>query len=612
MAPTAWVPDVVVGIDFGMTCTGVAYSSAPEWTDPKTIVRWPGRATHETRNKVDTCIAYDARFQSLRSWGFECNENDFGTDVNKLFKLFLDPRFIDESGFAPAYSEVQRWYVDYLSCLYAYVKSYLQERMARFALKNVEWVFSIPTTWKDPSMIAGIESMIRDAGYGKELHHKVAISLTEAEAAAVYVSKQSMQRGDIFLVCDAGGGTTDVNALKVTAAARGKTQLEPLHWNEGAFIGSTLIDFKVEKILSDRLRMIPLELTDDVESIVRDMIQGRFLSYKCAFGSGGMDVPKLTFPVPGMQPNRDIPHAGIENSRLVLLSDELRQIFDEQIERICELIDLQLKAVKDGHDADSVSYLVLSGGLGSSPYVRRRIRERYEHSTKTQFDTARGMEVLLASDPQLAVAHGLVMARTQALRGGPEVLSTRRSPVSYGVLCREVYDSKKHQGEDVTKDAFDKKRYAEKQVHWFIKQGQTVDVKDPLTQRFRHKTQYGRQHDPWRTKIVMSALPPAQLPRSAKHPGVKQVCEIETVLDLCDMSLKNDKWYNLRKMYHYAEFDVKLFVGTGLHFEIWGQQGCKSKGHEEIQVDWEAIEYDQKSFERRDGRRDFASSMMLA
>ncbi|PPJ61260.1 hypothetical protein CBER1_10939 [Cercospora berteroae] len=266
--------------------------------------------------------------------------------------------------------------------------------MARFALKIVEWVFSIPTTWKDPSMIAGIESMIKDAGYGKELHHKVAISLTEAEAAAVYVSKQSMQRGDIFLVCDAGGGTTDVNALKVTAAARGKTQLEPLHWNGGAFIGSTLIDFKVEKILSDRLRMIPLELNGDVEPIVKDVIQGRFLSY----------------------------------------NDELRQIFDEQIERICELIDLQLKAVDDGHNGDSVSYLVLSGGLGSSPYVRRRIRELYEHSTKTQFDTNRGMEVLLASDPQLAVAHGLVMARTQALRGGPEVLSTRRSPVSYGAL----------------------------------------------------------------------------------------------------------------------------------------------------------------------------------
>ena len=92
---------------------------------------------------------------------------------------------------------------------------------------------------------------------------------------------------------------------------------------------------------------------------------------------------------------------------------------------------------------------------------------------------------------------------------------------------------------------------------------------------------------PWRTTIVMSRHPPGQLPRSAKHPNVKQVCTLETILDPCDMVLKNSKWYNFRKMYSRAEFDVKLFVGTGLHFEVWGRQGCKSKGHEEIQVEWE-------------------------
>lgn len=68
------------------------------------------------------------------------------------------------------------------------------------------------------------------------------------------------------------------------------------------------------------------------------------------------------------------------------------------------------------------------------------------------------------------MVHGLVLARTQALKGGPEVLSSRRCSVSYGVLCRENYDQTKHQGEDVEQDPYDKKRYAEKQVSWFIKQ----------------------------------------------------------------------------------------------------------------------------------------------
>lgn len=65
-----WQPDMVVGVDFGMTCSGmqricflylslkpvvgVAWSSGPEWPDPKTIQRWPGKLGHELRNKVDT------------------------------------------------------------------------------------------------------------------------------------------------------------------------------------------------------------------------------------------------------------------------------------------------------------------------------------------------------------------------------------------------------------------------------------------------------------------------------------------------------------------------------------------------------------------------------
>lgn len=49
-------------------------------------------------------------------------------------------------------------------------------------------------------------------------------------------------------------------------------------------------------------------------------------------------------------------------------------------------------------------------------------------------------------------------------------MSTRRCPLSYGVVCRELYDPLKHQGQPVELDKFDKKRYAEGQVSWFITQ----------------------------------------------------------------------------------------------------------------------------------------------
>lgn len=75
-----------------------------------------------------------------------------------------------------------------------------------------------------------------------------------------------------------------------------------------------------------------------------------------------------------------------------------------------------------------------------------------------------------------------------------------------------------------------------------------------------------------------------------RHEGVKPVCALETRLDDCDLKRKNNKWYHLRQVYNLAEFDVKLLIGTGLQFEIWGQQGRKSKTHEEIEVDWESAD----------------------
>jgi len=74
---------------------------------------------------------------------------------------------------------------------------------------------------------------------------------------------------------------------------------------------------------------------------------------------------------------------------------------------------------------------------------------------------------------QLAVVKGLVLARTQPLKNGLEVLPCRRCPLSYGILCRQLYDPGKcswHIGATVVKDPFDKKRWVEDQIFWFIKQ----------------------------------------------------------------------------------------------------------------------------------------------
>lgn len=167
-------------------------------------------------------------------------------------------------------------------------------------------------------MIAEVERVIYEAGFGSRDRDSAHVYLTEAEAAAIYASKQSMSKGEVFMVCDAGGGTTDVNVLKVESAIKGSFELKPLTWTEGAAIGSTLIDHRIRKTIIDRLKMIQEYLSETAESITAKMMLDRFETFKCSFGSPGMDVPKLLLPIPGIAAGLDIPHAGVEDSKMVI------------------------------------------------------------------------------------------------------------------------------------------------------------------------------------------------------------------------------------------------------------------------------------------------------
>src|SRR6202034_122755 len=70
------------------------------------------------------------------------------------------------------------------------------------------------------------------------------------------------------------------------------------------------------------------------------------------------------------------------------------------------------------------AHLVLSGGLGNSPYVQRRLQERYS-SGSAPFSNARSLQVRVAPEPQLVVCKGIVADRVQKLKSGRSVLGWR-------------------------------------------------------------------------------------------------------------------------------------------------------------------------------------------
>jgi hypothetical protein len=453
--------------------TGVAYSAGPEWMRPETIQNWPGNPRGGIADKVDTKISYDATGKIV-NWGFmvDASLNSQNQRYEELFKLYLDPDFKDPYEGAPSFQEARIWFTDYLSCVYRAVTRHLNDTIPRYSSKHVEFRFSVPTTWKNPAMIAETEQLIRNAGFGgMSPNHTVEIALTEAEAAAVYASKQQYEEGEVFLVCDAGGGTSDVNILKVVSSGIGQTELEPLSWVEGRAIGSTLIDFRVEKLIAERLRSIRQHLPSEPEAIAFRMLResSRFESFKCNLGDEAMDLPSLRLPVPGLAYGTDLEHAHIQDSQMIITKEEVQKVFDDQVSKIVNLIDEQLAILQRTKPQETITYLILSGGLGSSPYLQMKLREHYKLAA-IRFPNSQDMQVLKVPKPQLAVCHGLVLDRVQQIKEKRAVYKERYCRNSYGVVIRRAYDPTIHFDEPVTVDPRDKKKWVERQIDWFMVQ----------------------------------------------------------------------------------------------------------------------------------------------
>ena len=183
----------------------------PDWAEPKTLQHWPGKMINELANKVPTLLQYKEGSREVKAWGFLCDQESEDTDIIATFKLHLDPAYVDPrtDAHVPTLEDARQWFQDYLRCLHDHIEGYFSDAFPRWKIQRTEFVFSVPTTWKSASIIAETERLIKGAGYGGDgVNHRAGIGLTEAEAAAVYASKQQFE---VSLLCISMDGTGFVN-----------------------------------------------------------------------------------------------------------------------------------------------------------------------------------------------------------------------------------------------------------------------------------------------------------------------------------------------------------------------------------------------------------------
>lgn len=267
-------------------------------------------------------LQYMPDLTSVKSWGFLCNQYSEDPGLVEYFKLHLDPSFKEDARpDRPTTQQARQYYLDYLRGIHDHIAELFSDVIPGWRTQRVEFVFSVPTTWKNPSMIVELERLLKSAGFENEARdHRAKIGLTEAEAAAVYAAKQQYKKGDVILICDAGGGTTDVNVLQVMSSSTEPVSLKPLSWVEGRPLGSINIDMAVHEMIVNRLSHIQHQLREDSAIVAESMMRGdgRFERFKCSYGTPGSKIiPTLLLPVPVLPEGSHHPEAMIENSSMI-------------------------------------------------------------------------------------------------------------------------------------------------------------------------------------------------------------------------------------------------------------------------------------------------------
>ena len=470
---------------------GVAYQKIPKnpvghQPSPQVFRHWPGSAYNV--DKVPTTIFYDADGH-VTSWGLLTDEEPDQSKVTRLWKLALSTGGQLGPTSAIPLEEAEKHFTSYLKHLYQNLDEKFREWFPRdeYAEMVIEYLFSVPVTWSSPT-VAKIERLIKSTSFGTARSCSAKVSLTEADAAAVDVIPER-KVGDVVLVCDAGGGTSDIAVTKLLSDEDEPTKLKHLTKVMGNKCGSTHIDAAARQYLTGRLK--EAFGAEKAAKTAATMVKGEFQVKKHDFGTPFSKERGCHLNVPGIGDGQNNSSAGIKDSKMEIPVSVLEGWFDDQAKGMIDLISGQLQATKTRFPDEKVKYLVFSGGLGKNLYIRDRLR-RFVAEQRSFQSNANDLEVLLAQEPQLVVVRGLVKDRVQEICRGVVIFDMVCCRESYGMKTREEYDRKRHRGPEPEKDEKDGKRWVYNRIDWVIKQvSQPIPVK-LLIDHFNSPSSLGR------------------------------------------------------------------------------------------------------------------------
>ncbi|KAM7191240.1 hypothetical protein V8F20_009418 [Naviculisporaceae sp. PSN 640] len=493
-------PFVVVGVDFGTTYTGVAFthSDDPDFRRVTIIRDWPG-AGIETRVKVPTEISYINGNPSRWGWQLAPGAPRFGG-----FKLLLDPvsgsqaynddqltLSLDPGN--PAMSTTLRqgssattMVSDYLRLVYAEVMRILSLRFAgTIGTIKMKFIITTPAMWS-PAAQHNTLMAAKAAGFGSR-PQDVIEAASEPEAAASYALRdlgllssqvnnnnpsethlsEIQLLGKQVIVCDAGGGTVDIVSYAID-------QLQPcLRVSEttpprGGLCGATSLDHRFLQLLRERLGS-QAHLLDGRHAGRGSRLMVSFDNSKRTFGSNEFeDDVLIEHNLRTLAPDDD---NGIDEDYVTLSHQDMKSIFDPVVDKVIALVDSQLQEARAKEPGKPVTGIILVGGFGESVYLTKRLKTWAESQTPPLF-------LFSPTESWAAIAKGAVCY------GLESIVHHRVLPCHYGVVLGQPFDPAIHDPAYNLTRPFDGAVFNVDFVTWFAKKGERVDKENRITVPF--------------------------------------------------------------------------------------------------------------------------------
>ncbi|XP_024520364.1 heat shock 70 kDa protein 12A-like [Selaginella moellendorffii] len=495
------VPKFVVGLDFGTTYSGFAYAHRIDTKDVNLLYDWP--CSPRPYCKTQTSLFYtpgreDDSFK-LEDWGWAAtkkfmesrpsSQDEIGFLANK-FKLRLAEDFSDgnkaiQDSFAGRL-EVERLVVDYLASISKFIVEHLKGTYGQsFSARDVQWCLTVPAIWSDKAkhkmqVYAEKAKLVRGkfCSSSKASMYPLRIIL-EPEAASFSCQMElgriiSLAPGDKFLVADVGGGTIDIVVHEKESSAPGKHEVHEVSASSGELGGGTYVDRNFMEFLEKKIGCFR-RFCQQEQAIVYHRILMWWLGPdgKCTFNGSCPKLLEVPKKLSKAWKKHDKTVRGFAEDddyydEIKICCEQMEAIFDTEVDKTIRLIQEKLDKV------DDIKYIFLVGGFASSPYLRSRIKNRFEGVAR----------VVSHPNPGGAICSGAV-----ALGYGTGVVLSRISKHSYG-----IYSSRNFHWNDPPAYKFfddDGLKKCDNIFSLFVKKEESVSVNQSVTHPyfpiFRHQ-----------------------------------------------------------------------------------------------------------------------------